>query len=187
MLCKRNFNLASTCSAIDSWTKSLEPAQHTWPWLKKIELMMPSTAWSIGASSIMIFADLPPSSSVTFLEVPIQAFWICFPTAVLPVKAILSTFGCATNAAPVSPYPVTILTTPAGSPASWQISANLSAVSEVVSAGLSTTVLPHAKAGATFQASISNGKFHGVIWPATPNASICCPGKASCNLSAQPA
>ena len=32
----------------------------------------------------------------------------------------------------------------------------------VVSAGLSTTVLPHASAGAIFQASISSGKFHGM-------------------------
>ena len=33
----------------------------------------------------------------------------------------------------------------------------------VVSAGLSTTVLPAASAGAIFQASISSGKFHGMI------------------------
>ena len=30
------------------------------------------------------------------------------------------------------------------------------------SAGLSTTVFPHARAGATFHACISNGKFHGI-------------------------
>ena len=37
-----------------------------------------------------------------------------------------------------------------------------SAVSGVVSAGFSTTVLPHASAGAIFHASISSGKFHGM-------------------------
>ncbi|OXR39564.1 hypothetical protein B7C42_08368 [Nocardia cerradoensis] len=36
------------------------------------------------------------------------------------------------------------------------------------SAGLSTTVLPVAKAGASFQLSSMNGVFHGVIRPATP-------------------
>ena len=45
------------------------------------------------------------------------------------------------------------------------ISANFSAVTLVVSAGLSTTVLPIASAGASFHASISSGKFHGMTWP----------------------
>ena len=62
-----------------------------------------------------------------------------------------------------------MLTTPGGRSACWQISANSSAVSGVVSAGLSTTVLPQASAGAIFQASMSSGKFHGMTWPATPS------------------
>ena len=62
-----------------------------------------------------------------------------------------------------------MLTTPGGRSACWQISANSSAVSGVVSAGLSTTVLPQASAGAIFQASISSGKFQGMTWPATPS------------------
>ncbi len=49
------------------------------------------------------------------------------------------------------------------------ISARTSAVSGVDSAGLSTTVLPQASAGAIFQAAISSGKFHGMICPATPS------------------
>lgn len=43
------------------------------------------------------------------------------------------------------------------------MSAKNSADSGVVSAGFSTTVLPVASAGAIFQASISSGKFHGMI------------------------
>ena len=70
--------------------------------------------------------------------------------------------------APVEPSPVTMFTTPAGSSACWQTSANKSAVSEVVSAGFSTTVFPAASAGATFHANINNGKFQGMICPATP-------------------
>ena len=68
----------------------------------------------------------------------------------------------------MSPAPVTMLTTPGGRSACWQISAKSSAVSGVVSAGLRTTVLPAASAGAIFHASISSGKFQGMTWPATP-------------------
>ena len=46
------------------------------------------------------------------------------------------------------------------------------AVIGVCSAGLMTTVHPAASAGATFQANISIGKFHGMIWPQTPTGSL---------------
>ena len=93
---------------------------------------------------------------------------------------------------PVSPAPVTMLTTPAGRSACWQISANSIAVRDVVSAGFSTTVLPQASAGAIFQASIISGKFQGMTWPATPSgrgvAPPCPPpGRAYSSLSAHPA
>ena len=42
-------------------------------------------------------------------------------------------------------------------------------MSGVVSAGLSTEVLPQASAGATFQAAMSRGKFQGTICAATPS------------------
>lgn len=42
------------------------------------------------------------------------------------------------------------------------------AVKGVCSAVFRTIVLPHANAGPTFQANIIKGKFHGMIWPATP-------------------
>jgi hypothetical protein len=51
----------------DSCTSSREPAQQTCPWLKKMPLTMPSTAWSTGASSKTMLAALPPSSSVSLL------------------------------------------------------------------------------------------------------------------------
>ena len=44
-------------------------------------------------------------------------------------------------------------------------------MSGVNSAGLSTTVFPMASAGATFHASMSRGKFQGMIWPTTPTGS----------------
>ena len=41
----------------------------------------------------------------------------------------------------------------------------------VCSAGFKTTALPAASAGASFQAAIKIGKFHGMICPTTPNGS----------------
>ena len=129
---------------------------------------MPSIAWSIAASSNTMFAALPPSSGVACLRVPAICFAICRPTAVDPVNATLSTPAWVTRAEPVGPAPVMMFTTPGGSSAWRSRSANRSAVSGVVSAGLSTTVFPVASAGAIFHASISSGKFHGITWAATP-------------------
>ena len=80
-----------------------------------------------------------------------------------------------------------MFTTPAGSSAWRSTSQKSSAVSGVVSAGFSTTVFPAASAGAIFHASISSGKFHGMIWPATPSGFGVRFGNAYSSLSAQPA
>src|SRR5438132_10135927 len=118
----------------------------------------PSTAASQSASAKKMLGDLPPSSSVTRFKVSAALLTIIFPTAALPVNAILSTPGCATSAAPaVSPNPLTMLTTPGGNPTSSNQFANSSAVSGVCSAGFNTQVHPAAIAGANFQAAISNG------------------------------
>jgi hypothetical protein len=96
----------------------------------------------------------------------------CLPTAVEPVKAILSTLGWRTRAAPVvGPSPGITLNAPAGKPASCMISAMASAVSGVSGAGLSTTLQPAARAGANFQLARLSGKFHGTIAPTTPSGS----------------
>src|SRR6266478_4980099 len=78
----------------------------------KMPKRAPSTAASQSAPSKKMLGDLPPSSRVTRLRT-------IFPTAALPVNAILSTPGWATSAAPaVSPMPLTTLTTPGGRPSS---------------------------------------------------------------------
>ena len=174
-------------SAIDSWTNSRLPAQHTSPWLKKMPLMTPSMAWSIGASSKTMLAALPPSSRVSALSVPATARPISLPTAVEPVNATLSTSGCLTSARPISPGPVMMLTTPGRQ---VRLAAHVGEEqrrSGVEDAGLSTTVLPAASAGAIFQASISSGKFHGMTCAATPSGRGLRPGNAYSSLSAQPA
>ena len=129
----------------------------------------PFTAASMSASAKTMFGDLPPSSSEMRLSVEAASRMIPLPTSVEPVKAILSTRGSRTIAMPtLPPGPVTTLKTPSGNPASWVSSANLSAVSGVRDAGLSTTVLPAARAGAIFHDESRNGKFHGTIAPITP-------------------
>src|SRR6478672_5320515 len=66
------------------------------------------------------------------------------------------------------PRPGITFSTPAGRPHSFAYSANFSSDSDVFDAGLITTVLPHASAGAIFQTASISGKFHGVIAPTTP-------------------
>ena len=100
------------------------------------------------------------------------------PTSVEPVNATLSTPGWATSAAPAASSPVMMLTTPGGSSASRSTSASSKAVSGVVGAGLRTAVFPQASAGASFQAAISKGKFHGITWAATPRGAARRPLKA---------
>ena len=133
-----------------------------------------------------MLAALPPSSSVSFFPEPASSRWIAFPTSVDPVKATLST-PPLTISAPARPSPVTMLTTPGGSSAWRTTSQKSSAVRGVVSAGFSTTVFPAARAGAIFQASISSGKFQGMICPATPTGRGRRFGNAYSSLSAQPA
>src|SRR2546421_4907383 len=72
---------------------------------------------------------------------------------------------------PPLPRPGITLSTPAGSPASFAYSANFRSESDVFDAGLITTALPQASAGAIFHTASISGKFHGVIAPTTPTGS----------------
>src|SRR5277367_1179363 len=163
---------STTLSKIELCTYSREPAQHTWPALKKIAPADPPATAFGSASGSTIIGDLPPSSSDTRLTVSVALLLISLPTSVEPVNAILSTPGCATRAAPVvSPSPVRILTTPGGKPASRISSPKRSADNSVCSAGFSTQVQPAASAGPSFHAAMASGKFHGTICATTPTGS----------------
>ncbi len=73
-----------------------------WPVLKTKPLMTAPTAFSTSASSKTMCAALPPSSIVTGLRASPAALATCRPTAVEPVKAILSTPWCRSSASPAT-------------------------------------------------------------------------------------
>jgi hypothetical protein len=123
------------------------------------------------ASSQMIAADLPPSSSVCRLSRSPQMAPIRRPAAVDPVKVTLSTPGWLTKCCPESGPAATILTTPGGITASWISSANRYASSGVSGAGFHTTVHPATSAGANLPDAVTCGPFHGVIAATTPTGS----------------
>ena len=85
------------------------------------------------------------------------AFAIHLPVSGEPVSEMRPMSGCVTSAAPAgSPWPVITLKTPLGNRSAAN-SASLIVLTGVVSAGLSTTVLPVASAGPIFQIAIISG------------------------------
>jgi hypothetical protein len=103
-------------------------------------------------------------------------FWLAYcmisrPVVVSPVNAILAIRLDDASGLPAStPKPLTMFTTPGGSRSAMS-SMTLSSDHGVCSAGLITTQLPAARAGASFQVAIRIGKFHGIICPTTPSGS----------------
>mmetsp|Transcript_11613 Transcript_11613/g.24915 ORF Transcript_11613/g.24915 Transcript_11613/m.24915 type:complete len:203 (+) Transcript_11613:250-858(+) len=135
-------------------------------------MWLSATALSTSTCLSTMTGLLPPSSRVQGLMCSAAMRPTMRPTSVLPVKATLSTSLWPASGAPASgPQPVMMLSTPGGSPASRASCPSLRAVMGVCSASLSTTVLPHARAGASFQAAMSRGKFQGMICAATPRGS----------------
>ncbi len=73
------------------WISARVPDSQTWPLWKNVPQSTPETARSRSASSRTMFADLPPSSSVTFFTVLDASCMMRRPTSVDPVNATLST------------------------------------------------------------------------------------------------
>ena len=117
---------------------------------------MPSAAAAGSASSNTMTGALPPSSRWTRLRVGAAAAATSMPARTEPVTDTMAGVSCTTSARPVSRSPQTTLKTPGGR-CSAMISAMSSAVTGVVSDGLSTMVLPAASAGANFHTAIIIG------------------------------
>ena len=117
---------------------------------------MPSTAASMSASSKTTTGALPPSSRCTRLTLGAALAATSAPARTDPVMATRPGVRCSTSIRPVSRSPVITLSAPAGRN-SEAISASRRVVSGVVSLGLSTTVLPAARAGAIFHTAMSSG------------------------------
>src|SRR5699024_5885314 len=128
---------------------------------------------SISASSKIIYGDLPPNSSDTFLKSSAAFLMMLAPVGPEPVNDIILTFGCSLSGLPTPwPSPFTKLNTPFGTPALSNISAKIIAANGVSSDGFNTTGLPAANAADNLREVWFVGKFHGVIKPATPIASL---------------
>ncbi|MNT80308.1 hypothetical protein D3C72_2197470 [compost metagenome] len=85
------------------------------------------------------------------------------------MKLNLRTSGWPVSWAPMATAsPVTMLSTPSGTPARFASSARARAENGVSLAGLTTMLQPAARAGATLRVIIAEGKFHGVIAAQTP-------------------
>ncbi len=133
-------------------------AEHVCPELRNALATPSRTAWRRSASSRMTLGLLPPSSRATrFTEVAASSL-TRRPARVEPVKLTMSTSGWPARASPATaPVPVTRLNTPGGSPAPSMTSASRKALRGATSEGLTTTVQPAARAGATLAATWCSG------------------------------
>ncbi len=153
-------------------------AVHFWPVEKNDAFTTFSTAELKSASASTMVGFLPPISSWIRSRRLEASAWSQLPISHEPVNETALSGFALTSALPSSPpEPATKFTTPLGMPASCSASTILHELSGAAEAGFSTTVLPQISAGASFQAGIALGKFHGVISPTTPmglrTANIC--------------
>jgi hypothetical protein len=94
---------------------------------------------------------------------------IAAPTAVEPVKLIMSTCGDVTSASPTSGFEPTMqFTTPGGNPTSSTTCISSMIARGSCGAGFITTVLPVASAGPILPAMFTSGKLYGEMHATTP-------------------
>src|ERR1700687_3077808 len=116
------------------------------------------------ASANTTIGPLPPSSNITCLPAARRA--TDAPVSVDPTKPTPSTSGGAATSSPTpAPGPVTRFTTPGGKSAAAMHSISATEMTLVDDAGVQTTVLPAAIAGAMSSAAIVSGQFQGVMIP----------------------
>ena len=143
-----------------------------WPVEEKMPNSTPASATSRSASAKTMVGDLPPSSSETGISFAAAFCARARPTSVPPVKETLRMAGCVTSRSPTTPpAPGRTEKSPGGRPAASTMRASSRQTSGLQEAGLSSTALPAASAGATFCASEAMGEFQGVIPATTPSGS----------------
>ena len=139
------------------------------PDMKPHPTMAPTVVADLrSASSKMMLADFPPSSSTTGFIDSAHDCRMRVAVAGPPVKLTFFTNGCLTSASPADASPGSMLTTPGGNPACSTRSMKYSPVNGVSSDGLTTTVLPAARIAGTFMLSEKIGAFHVMIAAITP-------------------
>ena len=161
-------SFSTNSSRTRSSTSSRSPAVQLWPAHRKQAVIAASAAASTSAPSSTTSGPLPPISSSSALPAARSA--IRRPVAVEPMKPTAAVAGCDTSSSPTTgPGPSTKLNTPGGRSASATHSANSPEQTVVLGAGVHTTELPVASAGATISAGIVYGQFHGVTTATTPS------------------
>src|SRR5215469_2115555 len=129
----------------------------------------PSMARSRLASSSTIIGFFPPSSSEQCLKLLAAIPPTIRPTSDDPVNDTARTSEWSARGVPtIDPYPVTMLITPFGSPASSSARTKLNVDNGVSCAGLITQVFPQTTAGSSLHDGIAMGKFQGVIMAQMP-------------------
>ena len=150
---------STTWSKTLRWTTARVGAVQIWPeWNAQVEPMAVMAAFR-SASSKTTAAPLPPSSISSRFMVGAPAAAMRWPTAVDPVNDTMSTSGDVVRTeAGSGPCALTRLMTPGGNPTSSSTRASSTTASGSWGAGLMTTVLPMARAGATLPAMLVSGK-----------------------------
>jgi hypothetical protein len=115
-------------------------------------------------------AFLPPSSKDTSRMPSAAAFMIAVPVRVSPVKVMASTPGWRVRNSPAESGSEAVhdVVDALGDAHAFITSPSRAPCQGVSSDGFTTTVLPQARAGPTFQVISRKGAFHGLITPTTP-------------------
>jgi len=158
-------DVLANSSATDACTRKRLAAVQASPMLRILAIIAPSTAASTSASSKTRNGALPPSSMLIRWSWSADCLTSTLPTTVEPVKLTLRSRSSPISASLTAgeEVVVTMLSTPAGRPASSSVAASRSMVSGVDSAGLTTIVQPAAIAGPILRVPMASGKFQGVM------------------------
>src|SRR5467141_2172929 len=166
-------NAGTNLSLIFSSTYILSEQMQVWPQFQNRAHIAHFNAQGMSASCQTMNGAFPPSSKISFGRWFEACSIIVRPASVLPVIVTNPVILFVTSSSPTSdPLPVTTFTTPFGKPAS-SISLTIAIVLRgVLLDGFVTTVFPVISAGASFLATVADGKFHGVIDATTPIGSL---------------